>query len=260
MQEATEHRRRLSALVQLEPATRDDGPGTAGLLRRLCSTVTNTLPATWAGISLVEDGQVGGTVAGSDPQARELEDLQFNLGEGPCIDSVRARGPVLEADLSGAGFGRWPAYAPAAYRHGARGVFAFPLAERPGVRGGARHLPGPLGTDGGPRGDDGAGVRGHRDGDAGRRPGGRSRRIRRTRRRGGPRPPAGGVPGAGNGHGRPGRQPDRGDGAAACLRLHGRTHPRGRGAGRGGRHAAARAVLSPSPASSTLGERRRGHP
>jgi hypothetical protein len=127
MQEATEHRRRLSALVQLEPATRDDGPGTAGLLRRLCSTVTNTLPATWAGISLVEDGQVGGTVAGSDPQARELEDLQFNLGEGPCIDSVRGRGPVLEADLSGAGFGRWPAYAPAAYRHGARGVFAFPL-------------------------------------------------------------------------------------------------------------------------------------
>jgi ANTAR domain len=56
-----------------------------------------------------------------------LEDLQFDLGEGPCVDSVRARGPVLEADLAGAGFGRWPAYAPAAYQLGARGVFAFPL-------------------------------------------------------------------------------------------------------------------------------------
>jgi hypothetical protein len=89
--------------------------------------VTNTLPATWAGISLVEEGQVGGTIAGSDGHARELEDLQFELGEGPCVDAIHARRAVLESDLGGAGFGRWPGYAPAAYQAGARGVFAFPL-------------------------------------------------------------------------------------------------------------------------------------
>ena len=127
MERREEHRRRLAYLIDLEPAMADDRLGTTALLRRLCSAVTHALPATWAGISLVEGGHVGGTVTGSDAQARELEDLQFDLGEGPCVDSVRARGPVLEADLGGAGFGRWPAYAPAAFQLGARGVFAFPL-------------------------------------------------------------------------------------------------------------------------------------
>jgi hypothetical protein len=122
-----EQRRRLSALIQLEPAAEDDSPGTPGLLRRLCSALTHELPATWAGISLVQDGQAGGTVTGSDGHARELEDLQFDLGEGPCVDAVKARRPVLEADLGGAGARRWPAYAPALYAGGARGVFAFPL-------------------------------------------------------------------------------------------------------------------------------------
>ena len=127
MDEPGAQRRRLVGLVRSEPAVGDDSPGTPGLLRRLCTAVTNTLPATWAGISLVEEGQVGGTIAGSDGHARRLEGLQFELGEGPCVDAVRARRPVLEADLGGAGFGRWPGYAPAAHRRGARGVFAFPL-------------------------------------------------------------------------------------------------------------------------------------
>jgi hypothetical protein len=127
MGQPEEQRRRLAALVQFEPVVGDDRPGTPGLLRRLCTAVTHEVPATWAGISLVEDGQVGGTITGSDAHARGLEGLQFDLGEGPCVDSVRARRPVLEADLGGAGFGRWPAYAPAAYQYGARGVFAFPL-------------------------------------------------------------------------------------------------------------------------------------
>jgi hypothetical protein len=96
-------------------------------LRRLCSALTHELPATWAGITLVEDGQAGGTVTGSDAHACELEDLQFDLGEGPCVDAVRARQPVLEADLGGGGARRWPAYAPALHAGGARGVFAFPL-------------------------------------------------------------------------------------------------------------------------------------
>jgi hypothetical protein len=53
--------------------------------------------------------------------------VQFELGEGPCVDAIHARRPVLEADLGGAGVGRWPGYAPTAYQYGARGVFAFPL-------------------------------------------------------------------------------------------------------------------------------------
>ena len=117
----------LTALVEDQPVAADDQPGTPGRLRRLCATVTQVLPATWAGLSLVEGGQVSGAMTGSDAHARELEELQFSLGEGPCVDSVRTRRPVLEPDLAVSGGRRWPAYAPAAHELGIRGVYAFPL-------------------------------------------------------------------------------------------------------------------------------------
>ena len=219
----------------------DDGPGTPGLLRGLCSAVTHTLPATWAGISLVEEGQVGGTVTGSDGQARRLEGLQFELGEGPCVDAIHARRPVLEEDLGGAGFGRWPGYAPAAYQAGARGVFAFPLqvgAVAWGSWTSTRTVPdrcrpppsGPRWVS--PPSPWTCSWMARRR----LRPG----RLNPTQRGAGPA--AGGVPGAGHGDGRPGGEPGRGDGAAARARLHGRSPARGSGPRRGRRPAAARAV------------------
>ena len=122
-----DHHQRLLALIDAEPASEGDPSGAPGLLRRLCSALTHTLPATWAGLSLAEDGQVGSTLTGSDRHARRLEDLQFDLGEGPCVESVATRRPVLEADVAGRGTRRWPAYGPAAQQHGVRSVFAFPL-------------------------------------------------------------------------------------------------------------------------------------
>jgi hypothetical protein len=122
-----ERRRRLGALVRDEPVLPDDRAGTPGVLRRLCTAVTRDLSVQWAGVTLVEDQEVGGTVAGSDHEARALEDLQFELGEGPCVDAVAYRRPVLVPDLGETGFRRWPAYGPAAHELGARSVFAFPL-------------------------------------------------------------------------------------------------------------------------------------
>ena len=116
----------LTALIDSQPIADDDQPGTSGRLRRLCVTVTQVLPATWAGLSLAEDGKVSGALTGSDAHARELEGLQFTFGEGPCVDSVRTRRPVMEPDLA-SGVRRWPAYAPAAHQRGIRGVYAFPL-------------------------------------------------------------------------------------------------------------------------------------
>lgn len=118
---------RLTALIDKQPAADDDQPGTPGRLRRLCTTVTQVVPATWAGLSLAENGKVSGALTGSDSHARELEDLQFTLGEGPCVDSVRSGSPVLEPDLAASGFPRWPGYAPEAYERGIRAVYAFPL-------------------------------------------------------------------------------------------------------------------------------------
>ena len=55
------------------------------------------------------------------------DELQFTLGEGPCLDSVARRTPILVADLADPYDTRWPAYGPAMLAHQIRGVFAMPV-------------------------------------------------------------------------------------------------------------------------------------
>jgi hypothetical protein len=56
-----------------------------------------------------------------------IEDLQYTLGEGPCVDAYQGDRPVLEPDLADRGMSRWSAFTPAAVEAGARAVFGFPL-------------------------------------------------------------------------------------------------------------------------------------
>src|ERR1700761_6162912 len=81
-------------------------------------------------------------------QAAELEDLQFALGEGPCVDAFTSGSPVLVPALGEAGWqARWPGFAVAGAEAGAAAVFAFPLvsgAIRVGGLGLYRDAPGSL--------------------------------------------------------------------------------------------------------------------
>jgi hypothetical protein len=104
----------------------DERDAVVGRLRRLCRVVARTLPASGAGVSVVAGG-VHAVAAASDPVSEMLEDLQFILGEGPCLDALASRQPILEPDLDGAASWRWLGYAPAAMERGACAVFAFPL-------------------------------------------------------------------------------------------------------------------------------------
>jgi hypothetical protein len=135
-------------LIDDEPADPHGATGTVGRLERLCSALTRSLPATGVGVSLLTgDNQGGGTVAASSAASRQLEELQFSLGEGPCIDAYASRRPVLEPNLSTHGIRRWPGYAPAACEHGVQAVFAFPLqvgAARAGALDVYRDEPGSL--------------------------------------------------------------------------------------------------------------------
>jgi GAF domain len=85
-------------------------------------------------------------------RAAELEELQFTVGEGPCVDAFTAGAPVLVSDLNAAVWGaRWPGFAVAAQEAGASAVFAFPLVQgaiRIGVLGLYRATPGPLSPEG----------------------------------------------------------------------------------------------------------------
>lgn len=119
---------RANELIDDEPLATHGPSGTPGRLERLCSALARALPASGVGLSLLTaDTYGGGTVAASDARSRALEDLQFTLGEGPCIDAYASRRPVLEPDLQTHGTLRWPGYSPAAQEHGVRAVFAFPL-------------------------------------------------------------------------------------------------------------------------------------
>jgi len=66
-------------------------------------------------------------VAAADPASEHLEEMQFVLGEGPCVDASASRRPVLVARLGDEGPSRWPAYTAAAQEVGVKAVFAFPL-------------------------------------------------------------------------------------------------------------------------------------
>ena len=91
------------------------------------------LSVTGGVIAVIGDGQHRGAVAVSDQTYGAVDELQFSLGEGPCITADRSAGPVLEPDLASA-VEQWPAFVAAALDHGVRAAFAFPL------RTGAIHL------------------------------------------------------------------------------------------------------------------------
>jgi hypothetical protein len=56
-----------------------------------------------------------------------IEDLQYTLGEGPCVDAYLQDRVVLEPDLVDPVVSRWPAFTPPALGAGVRAVFGFPL-------------------------------------------------------------------------------------------------------------------------------------
>lgn len=116
----------VRALIELE-ATAGGGDELTGWLRRLCAAVVRALPASGAGVSVVDRHGATGAAAAYDAESEYLEELQFTLGEGPCADALAGRRPVLEPDLARGAMARWPVYSPAVLERGVQAVFAFPL-------------------------------------------------------------------------------------------------------------------------------------
>ncbi|MET0699597.1 MAG: GAF and ANTAR domain-containing protein [Mycobacterium sp.] len=94
---------------------------------RLCKACVTVLGVDAAAISLVFDGASTGTLGASSAPARLWDELQFTLGEGPCLDSVAHRTPVVVDDLADTRIVRWPLYGPAMLAYEVRGVCAFPV-------------------------------------------------------------------------------------------------------------------------------------
>src|SRR5437588_2104919 len=114
---------------------------------RLCEVCADVSLMTGAGIMLMTGDVQRGSVCSSNDVSALIEELQYTLGEGPCVDAYHEDRPVLEPDLASQGASRWLAFASPAVAAGARAVFGFPL-QVGGIRLGALNLyrdqPGPM--------------------------------------------------------------------------------------------------------------------
>ncbi|RZT18306.1 ANTAR domain-containing protein [Mycobacterium sp. BK558] len=94
---------------------------------RLCEACVTLLDVDAAAISLVFDGASTGTLGSSGNDARALDELQFTVGEGPCLESVTRCAPVMVTDLADPAEQRWPVYGRAMLDLRIRGVYAMPV-------------------------------------------------------------------------------------------------------------------------------------
>jgi hypothetical protein len=114
--------RRLRILERLA----GEGSGGCGT-RRLCRVCAEVTGTTGAGIMLMSGDVPRGSICTTDTVSALIEQLQFDLGEGPCVDAHHQDRPVLEPDLAHPTATRWLAFSGPVLAAGARAVFGFPL-------------------------------------------------------------------------------------------------------------------------------------
>lgn len=92
----------------------------------LCKRFVELLPVTGVSISVIgRSGQ--STIGASDPIAARVEEMQFELGEGPHKEALRTGQPVLVPEMRGRDHSRWPVFGAAARELEIGALFAFPL-------------------------------------------------------------------------------------------------------------------------------------
>jgi len=96
-------------------------------LERICQGCVELLQVSGAAVVLMSSDEAGSVAASFGARVAEVEDLQFALGEGPCLDSFERGQPVLEPDLSSGPQDRWPMFRHEAAAIGARAVFVLPI-------------------------------------------------------------------------------------------------------------------------------------
>jgi diguanylate cyclase (GGDEF)-like protein len=95
------------------------------ILNTLVERMVDVLAVTGAGVTLISPGLDPRYVAASNGDALRFEQLQTELGEGPCLVAYETGQPVSVPDLGADG--QFPKFGPAAYEAGMRAVFTFPL-------------------------------------------------------------------------------------------------------------------------------------
>jgi GAF domain-containing protein len=103
--------------------------GTEGQISELARPFVRFLPVSGASISTFGTFLSAETISATDARAGRIDELQFDLGEGPCWDALSTRRPVLETDVASSA--EWPAFTRAIQDENVGAIFAFPLAIGP---------------------------------------------------------------------------------------------------------------------------------
>jgi GAF domain-containing protein len=95
-------------------------------LALLCAHAVTSLEVSATAVVLMSGNETGSIAAAVGARLGTVQDLQFALGEGPCLTAFTSGVPVLEEDVARSAR-QWPAFVPAAVAFGVAAVFALPL-------------------------------------------------------------------------------------------------------------------------------------
>jgi hypothetical protein len=126
------------------------GGGDVWSSARLCGGCVKITGADGAGVMLMSGEIPRGSLCTSNTVSHLIEELQYTLGEGPCVDAYQQDKVVTEPDLADPVTRRWPAFTPPVLQAGVRAIFGFPLrvgSVRLGALNLYREWSGPLSDD-----------------------------------------------------------------------------------------------------------------
>jgi transcriptional regulator with GAF, ATPase, and Fis domain len=113
--------------VRLSRVRREMARGARDPARTLCSASATIVGVAGAGVVLMSRKQTLGTVCVSDARTAVVEEVQYALGEGPCLDAFQSHAPVLVPDLADLEPSRWTGFRAGAMEAGVLAAFGFPL-------------------------------------------------------------------------------------------------------------------------------------
>ena len=95
----------------------------------ICDTVVRLTGVDGAAVAVLAPSMgVRELVYATDALAQQLDELQFTLGEGPCVDAYQRGHPQMFPSLGAQGFeARWPAFTAELVALGVAAVFAYPV-------------------------------------------------------------------------------------------------------------------------------------
>ncbi len=120
-----EEKRLAEALTDFARTLTHDFPISA-ILDQFVARLPQVVPVTGAGVLLMGADHDMHFVAASDDVLLQIEALQIEYDEGPCLETFRTGEPVLIADLGRDR--RFPLFSPRARDAGLAAVFAFPMS------------------------------------------------------------------------------------------------------------------------------------